>query len=178
MDLFLQEFQNFLSVMGMRPPGKSLRRIDPKKPYELGNLKWGPEWKRRPRSCVIGSRHREHNSWKNMMVRTYYPSHAQHKHYVEIGCYVEKFLQDFENFYSFMGPRPEGKTLDRIDPWGAYTRSNIRWATPAEQNRNTRRNHPKKAARKSLRASPTGKSKCSPPRSPRRAKCLSNFPGS
>ncbi len=137
---FLCDFKNFVSFMGARPEGMSLHLIDRLIGYKRGNVAWGPSRKQKPPSCKVGNRKREHNSWKNMLVRTYYPSHERHKKYAEIGCYVEEYLQDFENFYTFMGPRPEGMTLDRSDPFGPYIRSNIRWATVAEQNRNTKRN--------------------------------------
>lgn len=45
----------------------------------------------------------------------------------------------FENFLADMGPRPPGKTLERKNNARGYTPGNCVWATPAEQNRNTRR---------------------------------------
>ena len=48
--------------------------------------------------------------------------------------------EKFENFFRDMGVRPEGTTLDRIDPRGNYEPSNCRWADIITQENNRRNN--------------------------------------
>ena len=46
----------------------------------------------------------------------------------------------FANFFKDMGIRPEGTTLDRINPYGNYEPSNCRWADILTQENNRRNN--------------------------------------
>jgi hypothetical protein len=48
--------------------------------------------------------------------------------------------QGFVNFLEDMGPRPVGKSLDRINVQGHYEPSNCRWADQSTQVLNQRRN--------------------------------------
>jgi len=51
----------------------------------------------------------------------------------------EPRTQGFINFIADMGPRPWGKTLDRVNPQGHYEPTNCQWATPKEQGQHQRR---------------------------------------
>lgn len=49
------------------------------------------------------------------------------------------WVNDFAAFYAYMGPRPEGCTLDRIDVNGNYEPGNVRWLNVIGQNNNRRK---------------------------------------
>jgi hypothetical protein len=49
---------------------------------------------------------------------------------------VEFRFESFDEFFELLGPKPEGCSLDRIDPLGHYEPGNVRWATHAEQTAN------------------------------------------
>jgi hypothetical protein len=53
--------------------------------------------------------------------------------------HVQFKFKSFQEFYDVVGSRPEGKTLDRINPWGHYEAGNVRWATHIEQCNNRRK---------------------------------------
>ncbi len=54
---------------------------------------------------------------------------------------IDPLWDSFTNFLEDMGERPEGTTLDRINGNLGYSAGNCRWATPAIQSRNKRKQH-------------------------------------
>lgn len=67
------------------------------------------------------------------------PKHRHWSHYGGRG--IEFRFKSFEDFLGAIGPRPAGRTLDRIDVDGHYEPGNVRWATNLEQRHNRRDSH-------------------------------------
>jgi hypothetical protein len=63
--------------------------------------------------------------------------------YTHGGRGIKFMFNNFGEFFDYVGPRPEGMTLDRIDNDGNYETGNLRWATPSQQMSN-RRNYTRK----------------------------------
>jgi hypothetical protein len=75
-----------------------------------------------------------------MKYRCNNPNFKQYKDYGGRGIKYCATWDSFEIFLRDMGPRPKGKTLDRIDNERGYFADNCRWATRAEQGANKRDN--------------------------------------
>lgn len=91
------------------------------------------------RAAVIHGMHgtREYSSWVAMNVRCGNPKHKDYPRYGAKGIFVhEEWQHSFQSFYSHIGPRPAGTSIDRIDTRGNYVPGNVRWATSSEQSRN------------------------------------------
>lgn len=81
----------------------------------------------------------EYNSWSAMRQRCNKRKSKVREEYVGRNITVcPEWQASFHAFYRDMGPRPEGKTLDRIDNDKGYYPDNCRWASPVEQARNSR----------------------------------------
>ena len=68
-----------------------------------------------------------------MWTRCNNPNHVAYARYGGRGIKVCARWRQFEHFLADMGERPEGTTLDRINPDGNYEPRNVRWATSKEQ---------------------------------------------
>lgn len=80
----------------------------------------------------------EYNTWASMHARCGNENHEAFKNYGGRGITVSERWGEFANFYADMGPRPEGKTLDRINNNEGYGPGNCQWATWEEQAANRR----------------------------------------
>ena len=78
-------------------------------------------------------------SWYSAKTRCF---NVRDSHYPDYGgrgiTMCDRWKNSFENFLADMGPRPVGKSLDRINVNGHYEPGNCRWATPKEQQENRR----------------------------------------
>lgn len=84
------------------------------------------------------TRSKTYRSWERMRERCNRPKHKSYAYYGGRGIKICERWNDFNNFLSDMGERPEGKTIDRINVNGNYEPSNCKWSTSREQRVNQR----------------------------------------
>jgi len=86
------------------------------------------------------SRTPTYTSWVEMRRRCEAEHRKDYNDYGGRGIRVCNRWQRFEAFLQDMGERPEGTSLDRLDPNKNYTPDNCRWATPKQQGLTKRQN--------------------------------------
>lgn len=80
--------------------------------------------------------------WSGIRSRCHNPNATGFDRYGGKGIALCQRWHDFEAFAADIPPRPSAlHSLDRIDPYGDYEQSNVRWATAEEQANNRRDNH-------------------------------------
>lgn len=97
---------------------------------------------------MISAKNTKHNgcgtvmykTWTGMKTRCTNPNSKAYANYGGRGIAFDPAWADFAAFVSDMGERPDGCTLERIDNDKGYSKDNCKWATTAEQSRNTRQN--------------------------------------
>jgi hypothetical protein len=84
---------------------------------------------------------REYICWQHAKRRCHDPRNKSFADYGARGITMcDEWRNDFQAFLRDMGPCPPGHSIDRINNDGPYAPDNCRWATRAQQRRNTRDN--------------------------------------
>jgi hypothetical protein len=86
-------------------------------------------------------KHPLYRMFRSLLQRCLNPNHPSYPHYGGRGitvCERWRSAGGFERFLADMGDRPEGTSIDRVDNERGYEPANCRWATGAQQRRNTR----------------------------------------
>lgn len=81
-----------------------------------------------------------YKSWDKMIQRCTNPNCSGYEYYGGRGITVCEEWMSFDGFLKDMGERPQGTSIDRINPDKGYFKDNCRWATYKVQANNTRRN--------------------------------------
>jgi hypothetical protein len=82
----------------------------------------------------------EYRIWRAIRGRCNNPDNAAYAGYGGRGISVAPGFQSFDAFYTEVGPRPPGTSLDRINNDLGYLPGNLRWTDQTTQCRNTRAN--------------------------------------
>ena len=86
---------------------------------------------------------KEYNCWRNIIQRCYNPRNKRYNSYGAKGVVCcDKWRNDFAAFLKDVGRSPDGKPcIDRINPFGNYEPSNVRWVDVKTSNHNKRSNY-------------------------------------
>lgn len=79
---------------------------------------------------------KEEKAYYDAKFRCSNPSHSRYQDWGGRG--IEFKFDSFKEFYSELGPRPKGHSLDRINNDKHYQSGNVKWSTRSEQQLNKR----------------------------------------
>jgi hypothetical protein len=82
----------------------------------------------------------EYRAWASMKTRCDNPNDPSYERYGGRGITYHPTWADFQIFYRGMAPRLPGKSLDRVDKDGPYSKANCIWVTRRQQQNNQRNN--------------------------------------
>lgn len=99
-----------------------------------------------PAGCRREDNIKTYDSWRAARKRCNSSYHHNYADYGGRGIEVCERWNSYDKFFEDVGPRPDGMTLDRIDPNGNYEPSNCKWSTHKEQRANQRPRKPKATA--------------------------------
>lgn len=75
-------------------------------------------------------------SYRSAKLRCEYPGAINYRNYGGRG--IQFRFNSFDQFFTELGPRPKGESVDRINTEGHYEPGNVKWSTRSEQARNKR----------------------------------------
>lgn len=137
-----ETYPGFFSIVGQRPSkSHCFRRINPLLDFTKDNVHWTTNYERKKRvtNPQSKSKLKLYSCWSGMLARC---KPDGDKNYGRRGIRV---YQDWHNYFTFieyvekyLGERPDGCSIDRIDVNGNYEPGNIRWATKEVQASNKR----------------------------------------
>jgi len=79
----------------------------------------------------------EYISWQSMIARCCNPNNQSYWRYGGAGITIcDEWRSSFDAFFAYVGPRPNGMSIDRIDGLVGYHPGNVRWATAKIQSQN------------------------------------------
>lgn len=86
--------------------------------------------------AVKNKRTPEYSTWLSMIHRCHSPSNSSYATYGAKGITVCERWRKFENFFSDMGLKPAGHSIDRVNNSLGYSPENCRWADAKTQSLN------------------------------------------